>query len=72
MRKLIVWFNPKKGVYYHRIVRGTYLESSYFVGFENQYGHKIVHVVDNFDFDFKHVPLRQRIINKSFSYLQKF
>ena len=69
---LVVWFVPKKGVYYHRLVSGHYLEQDYSIGSKNQYGHVIVHKVENFDFYRKKVPLKQIIINKSISYLQKF
>ena len=43
MYKLVVWYNPHKQCYYHRIVRGYY--TNYNIGFKNQYNHTIVYIV---------------------------
>lgn len=72
MRRLIIWHDDKKGVYYHRLINGSYIEQNYAVGSFNSYGHKIVHIVDNFDFYKKRVPLKKKIINKSIHFLKNF
>ena len=47
MKRLIVWYNPNKNVYYYKVVRGIYYERyDYVVGSVNNYGHVIVLVVD--------------------------
>lgn len=72
MRTLIIWHDDKKGVYYHRLVNGSYIEQNYEVGSFNSYGHKIVHRIDNFDFYKKKVPLKKKIINKCVVLLKHF
>lgn len=50
--KLVVWYVPKKKEYYHKLVKGQYTD--YEVGYENQYGHKIVYTADGlYDYSYK-------------------
>ena len=71
IKTLIIWFNPNKGVYYHRLVRGSYIEQDYSLGSKNSYEHVIVHKIEDFDFYKKQVPIKKRLINKSVRFLQK-
>jgi len=71
MRKLIIWHNDSKDFYYHRLVNGSY-DFDYKVGNKNQYGHTIVHIVDNFDYYKKRVPIKKQIIGKTISFLSRY
>lgn len=72
MRKCVVWYKPLDNTYYHRIVKGHYEYFDYKVGNYNSYGHKIVHVIDNFDFKEKKFPIKKRIVYKTIKFLQKY
>lgn len=71
MKSLIIWHNEQKGVYYHRLINGSYSDQDYSVGSTNSYGHVIVHRVDDFDYYRKKIPIKKRIVNKSISFLKK-
>lgn len=71
MKRLIIW-QKESGVCYHRLINGSYSEQDYKIGSLNSYGHKIVHVVDDFDFYKKKVPLKKAIISKSIAFLSKY
>ena len=46
MKKIVVWYNPNKDIYYYRIVRGIFYERyDYVPGAVNNYGHVIVVVI---------------------------
>lgn len=40
---ILVWFNPKNCVIYHRYIKTN--KFSYFVGLENSYGHILVQIL---------------------------
>lgn len=47
MYYILVWYNPKKNVYYHRFYKGHYHSTSiYQLGYVNQYNHVIVDIID--------------------------
>lgn len=47
---LIIWQTPTR--FYYKIVKGTY--TKYFVGYENQYSHKVLFIIDLWkDLDYK-------------------
>lgn len=72
MNRCIVWYNPTKNVYYHKIVKGHYEYFDYSVGNKNSYGHEIIHVIDNFDFKVKRVPIKKRIVRGTIKFLKKY
>lgn len=46
MKKLVIWYNPNKDIYYYRIVRGIFYERyDYKEGSVNNYGHVIVLII---------------------------
>ena len=70
MYKLIVWYNPRKQSYYHKIVRGFY--TNYNIGFKNQYNNTIVYII-SLEKQFK-IPkkrLKEQIIDNIILYLRK-
>lgn len=71
MRRLIIW-EKKDGVIYHRLINGSYYEQDYKIGSINSYGHKVIHIVDDFDFYKKKVPFKTRVIDKSINFLSKY
>ena len=68
-RYLIIWYNPKKNIYYYKYVTGIYQD--YFVGFVNQYNHVIVLILKLNFYKSKKTPLRKRLIRKIISFLEK-
>lgn len=40
MKLIVIWFNPNKKIYYHKIVKNSL--GRYFVGMTNQYDHEVV------------------------------
>ena len=70
MYKCVVWYNPHKNCYYHKIVRGYY--TNYNIGFANQYNHTIVYVI-NLEKQFKvnKKRLKETIIDNIILYLKK-
>lgn len=68
MRTIIIWFNPIKNVYYHRIVCN--IITKYEVGYVNKYGHKVVDVIDLRSIFYKE-PLKNKVIKRVIAFLHK-
>lgn len=64
----IIW---KRGdnTYYYRKVKGTY--TNYYVGYENQYGHEVVCIIDYYKEFRKPISFQKKAIGKIISLLQK-
>lgn len=46
MKKIVVWYNPNKDIYYYRIIKSYFYERyNYSVGSINNYGHIIVLII---------------------------
>lgn len=70
MKRLIIWFNPNKEIYYYKIVKVHYVD--YFVGYENSYGHQVVLIIDDLIFQQKKkISLKKRLIKKIIRFLDK-
>lgn len=68
IRKLCIWHNIKKDIYYHRIVKGLFYESyEYKVGAINSYGHELVYIID---LEYQS-SLKDSMVNKLISFLRK-
>lgn len=67
--KIVVWHNQKNDSYYYKIVRG--IIQRYYVGFKNQYGHKIVLIIEC-DFMIKKEKLKKKLIKRIISFLEKY
>ena len=69
---IVIW-QTSSGLYY-KLVKGTY--QKYYVGYENQYSHKVLLVIDlfhdlNIDFDKKKFSFRSLLINSLKHLLKK-
>lgn len=78
MKKLVVWYNPNKNIYYYRFVRGIFYESySYDVGQTNSFGHIIVLVISydelklNLSHKYSYTTLKTRTLSRLISFLKK-
>ena len=71
MKQVIVWYNPNKNIYYHRIINlySYYERYPYIVGSVNSYGHIIVDIIPFEQYIIK-VPYRKKIIRKTISLLK--
>lgn len=70
MYKLIVWYNPRKQQFYHKIVRGYYTD--YKIGFKNQYNHSIVYIISlEKQYKITKRRLKESIIETIILYLKK-
>lgn len=67
-RKLIIWYNPKKDVFYYKIVEGFY--QRYYVGYKNSYNHEVILIIP-VEFKVKRPTLRKRLLMKVISFLEK-
>ena len=68
MKKLIVYHNKNKNVYYHKIIYDFI--DKYYVGYINQYNHEIVLIIDNVNFYITKDKLKKRIVKKAIRYLE--
>lgn len=78
MKKVIVWYNPNKDIYYHRLIKCHYAEANYTyeIGSLNSYNHVIVDIIPLseylVDYDYNYfVHLKRKTINKCISFLKK-
>lgn len=69
MKKLIVYHNKNKNVYYHKIIYDFI--DKYYIGYINQYNHEIVLIIDNVNFYIRKDKLKKRIVKKVIRYLEK-
>lgn len=68
-KKIVVWFNPNKKSYYYKIVHDYF--NRYEVGYENQYSHKIILVIDIYKDLVHKTPLKTKVIKRLIRFLQK-
>lgn len=61
---LVIWYDPKKKVYFHKINKGTY--KRYKVGDTNSYGHQVFYVVDDLTLAVYKYPISLRRSLKHF------
>lgn len=66
--KIIIW-KKKDNTYYYREVSGFY--ANYHIGYENQYGHEVILIIDHFKDYVRPISFRKRAIKKVISFLQK-
>lgn len=67
--KIIVWYNPKKNIYYYKKVKGFYAD--YYVGYVNSYGHEVVLLIDNLFINTYRQSFKVRLINRLIRFLEK-
>lgn len=68
--RLVIWYNPNKKIYYHKLLRG--FREQYKIGNENSYGHVIVDVIDLQFYIEKPCKLFfKRLLRKLISFLEK-
>lgn len=75
MKRIIIWYNPNKGVYYHRYVNDFSNYCQYSIGYKNQYEHEIVYMIQpNYDYynPILKEPLKRKCVNKLISFLKKY
>ena len=65
---IVVWKRRDSSLYY-RIVRGTY--KRYFVGYENQYHHKVVFIINNVYTSNNDLSFRTKCKKRIIRYLQR-
>lgn len=66
--RLIIWYNPNKDIYYHKIVWGWYC--NYKVGYINGYGHEVIYILDLPSY--YRPSLAQRALKRLIRFLEKF
>ena len=66
---VVVWHNLNKDTYYHKIIKGLY--KNYYIGYINQYNHKIIDIIPNVYLKKNKVPLKKKVLKKLISFLQK-
>lgn len=69
MKCIVVWYNPHKDIYYWKYVYNLF--DKYYVGYTNQYDHKVIVVIDLFRDIIYKVPLRKKVLRKIISFLHK-
>jgi len=65
---IVIWHNKEKKKYYYRRVSGHY--TKYYIGYNNQFGHEVILVIDIIDKDYQY-SRKTRIIDKIISWLNK-
>lgn len=66
MKKIVVWYNPNKQIYYYRYIHDIF--NRYFEGYVNQYSHKVIMTIDLY----KEIIYRPKLKNKVLSRLIRF
>lgn len=67
--KIVIWHNLNNDSYYHKLVKGTYID--YEIGYINQYNHKVILVINQvFEYSQK-TSFRKKVLTKTISFLQK-
>lgn len=70
MKRLIVWYNPNKKIYYYKIIKTHYID--YFIGYKNSYNHEVVLIIDDLYFQQKRTnSLKKRLIKKIIRFLNR-
>ena len=69
MKKIIVWHNLNKDIFYYKIVKGYYTD--YKIGYKNQYNHEVILIIDDVYFETYKIPLKKRLLRKIISFLEK-
>ena len=71
MNKILIYHNLNDNTYYYKLVK--HRSYNYYVGYINQYNHKIVLIIDNIleNFYIYRPPLKKRIIKKLINFLEK-
>ena len=65
---IVIWKRRDSSLYY-RVVRGTY--KNYFIGYENQYHHKVVFIINNVYISNKDYSFKAKCKNRIIRYLQR-
>lgn len=66
--KIVIW-KRKDNTFYYKMVKGFY--GDYHVGYVNQYGHQVVHTIDNVYVINPKMSFKKRCINRFIRFLQK-
>lgn len=66
--KIVIW-KRRDDTFYYKIVKGFY--GNYYIGYKNQYGHQVVHVIDNVCVINYKMSFKKRCINRLVRFLQK-
>ena len=69
MKAIVIWYNPNKDTYYWKLVYNLF--DKYYVGYTNQYNHKVIIVIDLFKDVIKRVPLRKKVLRKLIFFLHR-
>lgn len=69
MKFIVVWYNPKKNNYYYKVVNNFF--DKYYIGYSNQYGHKIVLIIDIYKQIIYKQPLLKKVLRRVISFLHK-
>lgn len=68
MKKIIIWYNPNKHIYYYKISYDFF--DKFKVGFKNQYNHSVILVIDIYKEILYREPLKNKVINRLIRFLQ--
>ncbi len=69
MKKLVIWYNPNKRMYYYRYVNDIF--NKYYVGYINQYNHVVILIIDVYIELIRKVPYRNKVIKRFISFLHR-
>ena len=69
MKSLVVWFNPNKNKYYYKVVYN--FNNRFYVGFQNQYKHIVILVIDIYKELVYKEPLLKMVLSRVIGFLQK-
>jgi len=71
MKKIVVWYNPNKDIYYYKIVRGIFYERyDYVPGSVNNYGHIICLVIPFYSLTLTSTELKRYKSNRYASFFK--
>ncbi len=69
MKKLVIWYNRNKKVYYYRYIYDLF--DRYYAGYVNQYNHVVVLTIDVYKELIRKVPFRNKVIKRFISFLHR-
>lgn len=68
--QIIIWHNEKKNDYYYKSIH-DYSFKKYYTGYENQYGHRVILVIQNIYLEKSRKSIKKMVLTPIIAFLQK-
>lgn len=69
MKKVVIWYNVNKGIYYYRYINDFF--NRYYVGYINQYNHVVIMTIDVYKELIYKPKLKNKVLSRLIRFLQR-